>query len=273
VRALIIPISILVAASPVSAQRPVVRVKVVPEFATVRPGSTFRVAVQLRVPDGWHIGWINPGRTGLPSEVSWQMPGTVHLDSVDWPYPELDDSGGLVSHVYRGEVTIVSAFHMDSVANERTADLAGELDWGICASVCVRQHRTVSLSLPVRTGPALRLPAWMVIEAADSLSPMRQDGLRLRATTQGDSAHVLITGLRTGPRPGSLVTFFPAEQGRTAVTVPVRTQPGGIGVTVPIRALRGSTQQHLIGLLVAQQSWRAGSMKRALAVDVLLSSQ
>lgn len=70
-----------------AAQAPEVQVSAVPEYAAVRAGSSFRVAVRLRIPEGWHIYWTNPGPGGLPTTVAWHLPGGVTAGETEWPFP------------------------------------------------------------------------------------------------------------------------------------------------------------------------------------------
>ena len=64
---------------PAGTQAPVVPVSLIPEFAIVRPGTTFRVAVRIEVPEGWHIGWKHPGQTGLPTTIAWRVPPEISV--------------------------------------------------------------------------------------------------------------------------------------------------------------------------------------------------
>lgn len=254
-------------AAPARAQAPEVQVDVVPEYAAVRPGTAFRIAVRLRLPGGWHIGWTNPGASGLATTIVWRASSGVSAGTTDWPYPETDDAGGDVTHVYRGTVVLFSAFAAEpGVAG--TVALSGDLSWGICRVVCVQQHHTVALTLPVVRGAAARSSAWAEAAAAMRLIPMHERGASFEASPQGDSLRLGITGLKAGPAPGSWATYFPLAPGKRSVVVPVRAMPGGIAVILPRAAVSDSAPGRLSGVLVAAHAPDAPPPVRAIAVDV-----
>lgn len=251
----------------VRAQAPEVQVRAVPEFAAVRPGGTFRVAVQLQIPQGWHIGWINPGAGGLATTIAWRTPKFVEARETAWPYPETDDAGGEISHVYRGTVVLFSTF---DAAQELPGSptLSAELEWGLCRAQCVQQHREVRLSLPVTQRAPHRSRTWAEVDLAERSLPIRVPAGDIRLVVAGDSATATLSRLRNGPAPDSWLTFFPLEPGRRSVVGRVHGAVGGITLTLPGRVLSGSPPGRLAGVLVGAHAPGAPPALRPLAVDV-----
>ncbi len=258
-------------AAAAQAQAPDVQVSAIPEYSAVAPGAGFRVAVRLGLPAGWHIGWINPGTSGLATTIAWHLPSDVSGGAIEWQYPETDDAGGDVVHVYRGTVVLISSFATKSgIAGP--VDLSADLSWGICRVVCVQQHRTVTLTLPVAPGVPVRSSTWAEAEAATRLLPMRERGAIFAAVPQGDSVRLEVTGLKAGPAPGSWATYFPLTPGKRSVVAPVRAIAGGIAVTLPRAAMSDSAPGRLSGVLVAAHAPGAPPPVRAIAVDVSITN-
>jgi len=249
------------------AQVPSMDVSVVPEFASVQPGGALRVALRLGIPPGWHIYWINPGSAGLPTTLAWQLPAGVSGGATDWPYPETDESGGEVTNVYRGTVVAFSSFTAAPAASGRVK-LTAHLVWGLCQAQCVRQERTVEVTVPVSSRAPQRTTAWSEAEAAARFLPLREPGAVLTAVARGDTVRLDLVGLRAGPEPGSWVTYFPLAPGLPSAVAQVRTAPGGIAVTLP-RAVADSAR--LTGVLVPAHAPGAPPPGRAIAVDAALT--
>jgi thiol:disulfide interchange protein DsbD len=248
------------------AQAPEVQIAVVPEFATVAPGGSFRVAVRLRIPDGWHIAWINPGQSGLPSRLTWHMPAGVSAGETEWPFPERDVSDGLVSHIYRGVTVVVTTFHAAAASRVGTAVLRGDLSWGLCAAVCVPQTRAVEVSLPIRSSHPEMSREWRELQADLEALPVQGPAVTLRGVARGESVDLTIAGLTLGPLRGATATFFPSESG-AAVVVPIRVAAGVVLVTLPSGVL-GNASRRLAGVLVADRPWMVSSRRRALAIEI-----
>jgi DsbC/DsbD-like thiol-disulfide interchange protein len=250
------------------AQAPVVDVTAVPEYAGVQPGGTFRVAIRLLLPAGWHIYWINPGPGGLATTLAWHLPGGVTGGETEWPYPETD--GADDANVYRGTVVVFSTFSARPGVTGR-ATLTADMVWGLCREQCVRQERTVTLTLPVARGAPVRTSAWSEAEVAARFLPMHRLDATIEAAAKGDSIRLVMTAPAAGPAPGSWVTWFPLEQGRASVVAPVRAVPGGIAVTLPRAAATGAPPGRLSGVLVPAHAPGSPPPVRAIAVQVTVA--
>ena len=252
------------------AQTPEVQVSAVPEFAAVRPGSVFRVAVRLQLPQGWHIGWINPGAGGLATTLAWHMPRGVEARETAWPFPETDDAEGAISHVYRGTVVLFSTF--DAAQNlSGPLTLSAQLEWGLCRVQCVLQRRTLQVSLPITPGVIQRSSAWANVQLAERSLPVAVPAGDVHVVLSGDSATATLSRLPNGPAPGSWLTFFPLEPGRRSVVGRVHVAVGGVTLTLPASVLSGSPPGRLEGLLVGAHAPGAPPVLRPLAVDVTVS--
>ena len=69
----------LAAASSVRADGPpdpndLVKAALVAETPSVAPASTLWVDLHLAIKPGWHVYWRNPGDSGLPTTIDWQLP-------------------------------------------------------------------------------------------------------------------------------------------------------------------------------------------------------
>src|ERR1700733_3575507 len=54
---------------------------------SVGPGGQVRIALRLRLADGWHTYWRNPGEAGVPVELSATLSAGATAGPIDWPAP------------------------------------------------------------------------------------------------------------------------------------------------------------------------------------------
>src|SRR4051794_112813 len=87
--------------APVSSTRAVAAV--VSETDTMEPGTPFRVALRLRMTEGWHTYWKNPGDAGVPPELT--IAGAAQ-SAIDWPTPRRVAEGPVMTYAYTGEVLL-----------------------------------------------------------------------------------------------------------------------------------------------------------------------
>jgi thiol:disulfide interchange protein DsbD len=67
---------------------PRVRVELISETAGIEPGGSLWVGIRQRIAPGWHTYWINPGDSGEPMTVAWDLPRGVEHGPLVWPHPE-----------------------------------------------------------------------------------------------------------------------------------------------------------------------------------------
>ena len=43
--------------------------------------------VELKLDEGWHTYWKNPGDAGSPTKIEWQLPTGISAGEIQWPLP------------------------------------------------------------------------------------------------------------------------------------------------------------------------------------------
>lgn len=133
-------------------------IELVSDSASVRPGQSFNAAVRFKMEPGWHIYWINPGDSGLPPKIQWQLPEGWSAGSVQWPHPEKITQGPLASYGYEGEVFLISQVQVPASQSPGEVTLKAKVDWLACEVDCIPGKGEVSLIL--KTGEAQPDARW-----------------------------------------------------------------------------------------------------------------
>ena len=77
-----------------------VKARLVSEVAAVGPGQAFWVALELDIRDGWHTYWRNPGDSGEPTKLAWQLPPGFTAGDIVWTTPHRFEIAPLVNYGY-----------------------------------------------------------------------------------------------------------------------------------------------------------------------------
>ena len=126
--------------APVASKRAVATL--VTETDAMQPGKPFRVALRLRMADGWHTYWKNPGDAGVPPDLTIEH---VAQSPIDWPTPRRVAEGPVMTYAYTGEVLLPVTITADS------GTIVAHAQWLVCKDVCVPEDGEFSLNLPVGT--------------------------------------------------------------------------------------------------------------------------
>jgi DsbC/DsbD-like thiol-disulfide interchange protein len=125
-------------------------------------GGAIDVGLHFQLEKGWHIYWVNPGDSGEPPRVSWQLPsgitaGATEAGKIEWPTPQrFQTSSSIVDYGYVDAVLLILPLHVDAnVAAQATAKIGADVKLLICShEMCVPGKAQLSLTLPVKSQPA-----------------------------------------------------------------------------------------------------------------------
>lgn len=92
-RAFIIMLFIWLIASPTMAKQSEsvdtgkVVASLVSSHDSVQPGQDVYIALRTILDEGWHTYWRNPGDSGEPVQIAWQLPEFATAGEINWPLP------------------------------------------------------------------------------------------------------------------------------------------------------------------------------------------
>lgn len=192
--------------------------RIITDQTTVTPGGVVTVAFVQEIREGWHTYWRNPGDSGAPANLVWELPEGSQLSQPQWPAPEAIPYFGLMTYghhdrfVLLHDLTIPANWPSGVPFPIRLA-----ADWLVCAEICIPEAGSFALDLStgpasVATDGALR----SLIETARSelpgLSPWT---MRFNATDASEDGATLRlrAALDTEFEQLSEARFFPYAQG------------------------------------------------------------
>jgi DsbC/DsbD-like thiol-disulfide interchange protein len=127
-----------------------VTVELISEKSSIQLGTPVRLGLHFLILKGWHIYWKNPGESGLPVRVEWQLPQEFKASELQWPIPHWIRLLNLVNFGYEDEVLLPIALE-STVSQKRGASITfkGTVKWLACQEVCVPGKSSVVLTLPI----------------------------------------------------------------------------------------------------------------------------
>jgi DsbC/DsbD-like thiol-disulfide interchange protein len=179
------------------------------EQSVAQPGAQMRAGVQFETEKDWHIYWQNPGDSGEPPQIRWQLPDSVTMGALQWPSPTRMKTSAGTDYGYEGNVVLLSTLNIPAKVQAGT-DLAidGDLRWLVCHDTCIPQHAELSANVRISNTATVDSRAHLLLTAASERIPKPlPDGFEL--TASGTHDHLRLSfGL------GSNIVravFFPAE--------------------------------------------------------------
>src|SRR6185295_16552029 len=245
--------SLALGAQAAPVRTPNVEAELVPATTSAAPGAPVTVALRLKMREGWHTYWQNPGDSGLPTTLEWKLPAGISAGRIEWPAPHALPAGPLVNYGYDGEVLhLVQLTPQQTLATGTPAVLRARADWLVCKEVCIPEGADLELALPVDKTAAPD-PRWGApIAAARAALPRPLEGWKTTAEGKGATIDVKLVPPAGAGDPGAL-QFFSFAESRIEPSAPQRTRREGdtYVLTLPVSYNLAGSPGRLAGVLTA----------------------
>ena len=211
---------------------------------SIRPGKQFWIGVLFHLDQGWHIYWQNPGDSGEPPKIQWQMPSGFTIGQIHWPQPVRLGSGSIVDYGYEGSVLLMAPVVPSSGAGPALIPrISADVKYIVCREICLPGNAHLSLSFPLaHDASELRTLFEQVRHEFPKPAPAPW-----KVTAQSDNDYVTLS-VRTDSHV-ERATFFPLVPGQIENSAPQDFASTGHGfrltlrksdqLTKPIAVLRG----------------------------------
>ena len=127
-----------------------VTARLIASVDSVYPGEKIWLGLQQKIIPHWHTYWLNPGDSGLPTKIAWQLPEGASAGDIQWPAPARFDLDGITNYGYADEVILLTPIVLPKTLSVgKTTTVHAKVDWLVCADVCIPQSVDLALQLPV----------------------------------------------------------------------------------------------------------------------------
>jgi thiol:disulfide interchange protein len=131
-------------------QRDHIEAELIAATTSVQPGGSLQAGLRLLPDSGWHTYWKNPGDSGLPTSLDWDLPPGASATDIAWPFPEAMPFAHLINYGYEGEHLLpVSIAVPDDLQPGDSFTLRVSAEWLVCEEICIPGDAELMLSLPV----------------------------------------------------------------------------------------------------------------------------
>jgi thiol:disulfide interchange protein DsbD len=237
-----------------------VQATLISERAAVTPGVPFHVGIVMKIRDGWHIYWKNPGDSGLPPKIEWvDLAEGFVAGPIEFPLPHRSAENDLMTYGYDRDVILPVTITPPRVIKTDSVTIGGMLQWLECKDICVPAGAKLRITLPVSSTPVASDSGAAAIAGALSQLPQDPAGWSLRAEA-GRRAIALDFAPPRGITPREaylfvdepLVTEHAAPQG-------FERMGNGYRLTLTPAANAAGNLARLSGVLVIEEAGRSGS--------------
>lgn len=129
-----------------------VSIRAIADQVNVQGGETITIGLEKTIVPGWHTYWLNPGDSGAPATIEWDVLGDAPEDFIfssefEWPVPSKIPYGPLMNYGYEGQIVLLQDLNLPETLPEGPITLNGRVDILVCEEICIPESHDVSLTL------------------------------------------------------------------------------------------------------------------------------
>jgi thiol:disulfide interchange protein/DsbC/DsbD-like thiol-disulfide interchange protein len=213
----------------------------------IAPGQPVRLGLAIEHAPHWHTYWKNPGDSGLPTTLQWELPAGVTAGEVEWPTPQRLPIGPLVNYGYEGKLLLPVTLSLPAGFDAETLPVKLRAEWLVCKEVCIPESGEFALTLSTRATSASHAADF---DAAAARRPQTLAGAKASAEIAPDALVVRVDGLPAAWQ-GQPVAFFPETAGviENAVAPQLQWQGGQWIARVPLSSQRSESPTQMAAVL------------------------
>jgi len=162
-----------------------VQVSLIANQTKVSGGDTVTIGIVNDIYPLWHIYWTNPGDSGTPLEISWDVDDAYQFSDIAHPIPKIIPYGPLTNYGHEDETILLQTITLPETLPEGAFTLNSNIDLLVCHDICIPESHKASITFNGDQAPSLER-----IEKAQSKLPTASTA---NATFEINDQNVIIT--------------------------------------------------------------------------------
>ncbi|MDZ7625295.1 MAG: protein-disulfide reductase DsbD family protein [Ignavibacteriaceae bacterium] len=221
------------------------------------------IGILIDLEKDWHIYWRNPGDSGMPTSIDFELPDGVSISEIKWPVPKVFEYEGLASYGYDGQILLIAELNVPENFVSNSITVTAKIKSLICRDVCIPFNATVSKEIVFQNNFKAEEQVSNLFSRTRKSLPEVNSDFELSVIPGDDLITIIIqTSNDKMPEPASIY-FLPYENGLFKNTVDQKfsTKENQIELRVEYDQFKTEELRELLGVLVFQFDDTAQSQK------------
>ena len=121
------------------------KISLIKDHSDFVPGTSINIGLKVSMDKGWHTYWRNPGDSGGPIEIDWNLPKGFSISDIKWPLPEKIEYPPLMTYGYEDFVIYPMVLSIPADYSDDYFEMNADIL--ICADVCIPESGKISSNL------------------------------------------------------------------------------------------------------------------------------
>lgn len=124
-----------------------VKIRLLPAHNTITAGEEIWIGIEQSIHPHWHTYWQNPGDSGSPPRIEWNLPKGFEISEIQWPTPNKIPYPPLLNYGYENNVILLQKLKAPENLPPGPLKLSADIEILVCKDICIPEFETINLTL------------------------------------------------------------------------------------------------------------------------------
>jgi len=228
--------------------------KIVVDSFSLGKNRVIPIGILIELEKDWHIYWRNPGDSGMPTSVEFDLPEGITVSEIQWAVPEVFEFDELASYGYEKQVLLLTELIIPENYQANSVSVTAELKSLICKDVCIPFNTTISEEIIlINNFQADDNVSILFAQTRKNLPEVTND-FELSFTADEDFITLIIQALNLDLAKINSIYFLPYGNGifKNTAEQNFKIRDDGIELVVEYDQFKSAELRELFGILVFQ---------------------
>lgn len=175
-------------------QKSLAEARLVVDSFSPKKDSVISIGVLISLKDDWHIYWRNPGDSGMPTDIEFNLPNGITASEIKFPVPQTFTSDEIVNYGYSHQVLLMSELFIPKDYPKKEISITAKLTSLICKDLCKAFDTTVTIKLDLSKSYLAEANDSDLFNSTKKLLPQKNHSIKTSVISKSDSVYLKVIG-------------------------------------------------------------------------------
>lgn len=256
-----------------SQSKGVAQARIISNSYSTGKDSSIQIGVLIELANDWHIYWKNPGDSGIPTSIEWNIPKEFQFTQERWPIPKAFEFEGLVSYGYEDQVLFITYIFLPKNTNPQIISISAKIKSLLCKDICIPFDTTINFIIDIQTDYSVDETITGLFAHTKNSLPITTNNKILSARINSDQIYLRIDKSSDYYLNSNSTNFIPYENGlfKNSLSQNLVQDKGYIEIVLEADPFRIKEPKELYGLLISNTNSDGSILSKAFEIRIPIS--
>jgi DsbC/DsbD-like thiol-disulfide interchange protein len=249
------------------------KARIISNSYSTEKDSVIQIGVLIELANDWHIYWKNPGDSGMPTSIKWDIPTEFQITQFQWPIPKSFEFEGLVSYGYEDHVLFITDIFLPNNDKTQIINISANIKSLLCKDICIPYDTIINFTIDIRKVYSTDETVRKLFEQTKKTLPTKANSRGLWARSNSGQISLRIDKSSDYFLQNGSMNFIPYENGlfKNSLRQNIVQEKEYLEIVLEADPFRTKDPKELYGLLVSKSNNDGAIASKAFEIKIPIS--